>query len=365
MKSLLFIGSLNKKASYFEEANGKGLLVHLLDDHSFASEELAIFPDIVNPTYLSPSHDGRYVYVNSEIEHWCEGLVTAFSFNWRERSLQYLNMQPSKGSITAHNAIVTQDSRLYVANYGMYDDGPDQSVTVYPIMHSGGIGAPISSIRQVGSSVNVLRQTRSHVHSVTHVGEKLILVADLGNDTLTIYDTSRVDLLKIAEKKVAAGSGPRHACAHESGNFIYVVNELNSTVTAYSLILANRELQEIGHYPTVEADFEGDNHPADIQLSPDGNYLYVTNRGSDTIMAYAVDRVTGSLTLMRSYPCGGRTPRSIAISPRGKLLLCANQDSDKISIFERNIQSGDLRDTGESILTGTPMCVRFAREFCL
>lgn len=361
---LAFVGTLNREAPYFQGARGNGLAVFSFDEETLVINKLAEAPEIENPTFLSVNAAGTHVYANSEIFGWKEGLVTAFRFDRAAGRLDYINMQPSLGSITAHNTVSSDGSKLLVANYGMGEGGPDRSVVVYGIRADGGLTPPIGSIAQRGTGPDASRQERSHAHSVTQLlSGNLAVVADLGTDTLTTY---RLDadgaLTEVAKTRTAAGAGPRHVALHPNGRLLFLMNELNSTVASFGLDPQTGVLTPIDEQPAVPAQARASNHCADIQISPDGRFLYGSNRGHDSISIFAVDGETGTLGTVGFFPCGGATPRNLALTPSGRHLFSANQNADRISIFARDAETGTLTDTGKAIEIGTPMCVKFSAE---
>ncbi|PYE25937.1 6-phosphogluconolactonase [Rhizobium sp. PP-CC-3A-592] len=357
---LMFVGSLNREAPYFQGARGTGLTVYSFDEDTLAVETLAGFTGIDNPTFLSVTPDGRRVYANSEIFGWAEGLVSALSFDWTRASLAPIGMQPTLGSITAHNTLSDDGKWLFVVNYGMGAGGPDQSLVVYGIREDGSLTPPVSSVQQVGTGPDTDRQERSHAHSVTRIGPNLLLVADLGTDTLTTYAFDEEGSLSRRHVCPSApGAGPRHAAVHPGGGWIFVMNELDSTIASYAVSTDGR-LTPVDAKPAVPEDFSAGNHCADIQISPDGRFVYGSNRGHDSIATFAVNETTGQLTHVAHTRCGGATPRNLAISPSGRHLLCANQNADVITIFKRDADTGSLTPSGKTIAVGTPMCIRFA-----
>lgn len=361
-KYLAFVGTLNREAPYFQGARGKGLVVYSVDEETLAVEELANAPEIENPTFLSVDSSGTHVYANSEIFGWKEGLVSAYSFDRANNRLNYLNMQPSLGSIAAHNVVSRDGSHLLVANYGMGEGGPDQSVAVFGFRADGSLTPAISSVQQHGTGPDAGRQERSHAHSVTElIGGGLAVVADLGSDTLTTYRLQADgSMQQMAVSNVTPGAGPRHVALHPNGRLIFLMNELDSTVASFRLDPTTGTLTQLDAQPAVPAEARASNHCADIQISPDGGFLYGSNRGHDSISCFAVDEATGQLTLVGFFPCGGATPRNLAITPSGNHLFSANQNADRISIFARNAETGALTDTGKAIEVGTPMCVKFS-----
>jgi 6-phosphogluconolactonase len=199
------------------------------------------------------------------------------------------------------------------------------------------------------------RQERSHAHSVAEISDNVFVVADLGCDTLTSYRLEDDRLVRLSQTQCEPGAGPRHTALHPSGRFLYVLNELNSTCASFAVDAQSGALTPINSAKALP-ETDG-NHCSDIQISPDGRFLYGGNRGHDSISVFnTLDN--GAVELLSCVSCGGKTPRNLALSPSGRHLFCANQDSDRISIFERNTATGALIDTGAFIATGTPTCIK-------
>ncbi len=360
MDCLVFVGSLNRDAPYFQGARGVGLSVYAFDDRTLETEKLAETGAVDNPTFLSVSPDGTHVYANSEVFEWREGMVTAFRFDREANALHYINAQPTLGSITAHNFISRDGRKLMVANYGMGEGGPDQSVVVYGIREDGGLTPPVANVAHSGIGPHAERQERSHAHSVNEtIDGGIAIVADLGIDRLISYRLSAAgELERLAEFAMAPGAGPRHVALHPNGRLLFVMNELDSSVASLTLDPQSGKLALVDTKPAVPAEARADNHCADIQISPDGRFIYGSNRGHDSIAIFAVDPDTGALALVDFCPCGGATPRNLALTPSGKHLFSANQNADVITIFERDAETGRLKDAGRPIQVGTPMCIR-------
>lgn len=362
-KLLAFVGCLNREAPYFQGARGNGLAVYSFDEGTLEAELICETDSVDNPTFLSVSADGSRVYANSEVFAWREGLVTAFAFDRARRELQHINMRSSLGSITAHNMMTHDGSKLLVANYAMGEGGPDQSLVVYGIREDGGLSEPLASVAHHGSGPNKERQERSHAHSFTQLPKSgLAIACDLGLDRLISYRIGSDGGLKcLANLAMPAGSGPRHLAVDPTGRFGFVTNELDSTISSVRLNAASGQMELLDTQPTVPAGARDGNHCADIQISPEGRFIYASNRGHDSIVIHAADPQTGKLRLVGHVPCGGATPRKITLTPSGNTLWSANQNGDCIAIFRRDPDSGMLSDTGRSIEIGTPMCIRFAR----
>ena len=350
---LVFVGSLNRGG------RGAGLGVYRFDEGTLAVEKLAETGEIDNPSFLSVTADGG-VFAVSEVSAWREGVVTAYRFDRGAGRLAYVNKQPALGSATAHDMVSRDGTKLLVANYGEGTGGPDQSVVVYGIRADGGLTPPLASVRHEGTGPDPERQERSHAHSVTEtVAGGVCIVADLGLDCLATYRLGGDGgLTPLARTAMAPGAGPRHVALHPGGRFVFVTNELDSTVAALGLDGDSGALTLVETRPAAAPGTGGRNYPADIQISPDGRFLYVSNRGHDSVGVFAVDGGSGRLSPVAFTPCGGRWPRNLCLTPSGRHLFSANQKGDVIAIFARDGASGRLTDTGRSIRTGTPMCVK-------
>jgi 6-phosphogluconolactonase len=360
---LLFIGCLNREAPYFQGARGKGLSVYAFDETSLAVSKRAETTEVENPTYLSVTPDGRYVYANSEVFGWNEGVVTAFGYDPASQALRYINTQPTLGSIAAQNTLTRDGRHLLLVNYGISDAGPNQSLVVFGLRPDGGLTPPLASVAHSGSGPNAARQERPHAHSVTEtIAGGMAIVADLGIDQLVTYTVGpNGALTRLAACALRPGAGPRHLALSSDGRFVFVINELDSTVVSLSFDGVAGTLTEVESHPAVPANLTVDNHCADIQISPDGRFLYCSNRGHDSIAILSVDPANGRLSTVGHVPCGGATPRNLALTPSGRFLLSANQNADQVRIFARDAETGGLQDTGKGIDIGTPMCLKFAQ----
>lgn len=360
-KLFVFVGSLNREAPYFQGARGIGLSVFTFDEQSLDIEEVTETTAIDNPTFLSVTADGAHVYANSEVFDWREGLVTALRFDREAGELHHINTQPTLGSITAHNMITQDGTRLLAANYAMGEGGPDQSLVMFGIRNDGGLTAPLASVAHQGSGPNADRQERSHAHSFNELPQGgLAIAADLGLDKLVAYRLGDAGLDKTAETAATPGAGPRHMAFHPGGRFAFVINELDSTICSFGLDPSSGKLSQIDRQSALPEDAQMESHCADIQISPDGRFLYGSNRGHDSIVTFAVDQESGTLSLVGHIPCGGPTPRNLAMTPSGRHVFSANQNGDSVSVFARDEKTGALEDTGRTIGIGTPMCIKFA-----
>jgi 6-phosphogluconolactonase len=259
--------------------------------------------------------------------------------------------------------VATSDNEKWIA-VANYTGG---SVAVFPLNKNGSLQPYSQLIQDSGSSINKERQEKAHVHeSVFSPGNTYLFTPDLGTDKVMIYKFK--SLLKQplqpaspAFVKTPSGSGPRHLTFHPDKKFAYLIHELSGTVTAYSYNEGKlRIVQEVSTHPR---GFTGIPGSAEIFVSPDGKFLYASNRGEEnTITIFSVNALTGKLKLMGYQPVLGKTPRNFIIDPTGNYLLVANQDSDNIVIFKRNKENGLLKETGPQIKLPKPVCLQMVRN---
>jgi 6-phosphogluconolactonase len=368
-RTFVVVGSLTRDAPYFQGARGKGITVFAFDERSGQLTWLAEKGGVDNPTYLSVHEGNCCVYANSEVFGWNEGTVSAYRLDPRSGSLSYLNKQPALGSILAHNGLDRTGRFVFVANYSVYaepeDNLPDQAVVVMPIREDGGLGPPLSSHSHSGSGPQADRQERSHAHCViASPNNRYVLVADLGIDQIVVYHFDAVSgALSPAPSsfRMKPAAGPRHFVFHPSSRYVYVINELDSTIAALAFDEASGALSHLQTVPALPSGYSGGSHCAGVQLTPDGRHLFGSNRGHDSLVVYAVDEATGRLSFVEHHSCLGRTPRDFAIDPSGRFLLVANQNSDTVVVLRVAPETGKLTDAGARAEIGTPMCVKFAR----
>jgi 6-phosphogluconolactonase len=365
-RTIMVVGGLNRSAPYFADAHGKGLSLFAFDEADATATPLCEVTGIDNPSYLSISAGGRFLYANSEVSGWPEGTVTAYAIDAAAPRLRALNMQSSVGSITAHSSFDATGRFLLVANYslGPMDEGSNQAIAVLPVGADGRLGPAVSSVLHEGTGPNPDRQERPHPHCVFAVPDnRFVVVADLGLDALFAYPfdaEGRLDAAGVVRSPLPAGSGPRHFAFHGNGRLAVLICELDSTVASLRYDPATGRFETIGIVSAVPEGVSG-SHCSGIQIHPNGRFVYGANRGHDSVAAFGLDAGSGALTPLGHTPCGGKTPRDMTIDPSGRFLMVCNQDSDVISVFAIDPGSGALAPAGRDIAIGTPMCVKFAR----
>ncbi|MDP2898259.1 MAG: lactonase family protein, partial [bacterium] len=312
---LLYIGT-------YTFGKSEGIYVYRMDLSSGVLKFASVAKGVVNPSFLAFDPTKRYLYSVSEVSRSAGkpgGAVSAFRRNPQTGELTFLNQQPSGGEGPCHLIMHRQGKFVFVAHYA------GGCISVLPIREDGRLGEPTDVVRHQGSGVNPQRQEAPHPHSVNlDAANRFLFVPDLGLDKIMIY---RVDLtegkLKPNEEpwaRVKAGAGPRHFDFHPNGKYAYVINELDSTFTAFAYDNERGTLREIETVPTLPENFTGTNTCADVHVAPSGKFLYGSNRGHDSIVVFAINEDTGKLTYVGHEPTQGKTPRNFGIVPTGDFL---------------------------------------------
>jgi 6-phosphogluconolactonase len=239
---------------------------------------------------------------------------------------------------------------------------------VFPIAEGGKILRASARLSHDGFPVgpNTARQERPHAHAVlASPDNRFLLVADLGIDRALSYRFDAVAGTVAAEPAASLpmrpGAGPRHLAFHPNGSFLYVVNELDSTVATIAFDPTAGGLELLQCISTLPPSSLVANDACAIALTPDGRFLYATNRGHDSIAIFAIDPASGQLTAKGHVASGGRTPRCLTIDPDGRFALAANQNGDNIAVFRIDQTSGALTLAAPPVAVGTPMCIAFLR----
>ncbi len=317
-----------------------------------------------NPTFLALHPKQPWLYAVGEVSDFegkRAGSVSAFRIEEQTGKLTLLNQQPSGGSGPCHLALDATGQCVLVANYG------SGSVAALPVQSDGQLRSPSSMIQHEGSSVNRERQSSPHGHHITPSPDNAFALAcDLGLDKILVY---RLDcgqaVLKPGEPPfctIPPGSGPRHLAFDPRGKFVYLINELSSTVTVLAYDSRKAALRELQTISTLPDDFHGRSTCAEIAVHPSGKYVYGSNRGHDSIAVFAADARTGHLSFVEHQSTQGKNPRHFALDPAGKWLLAENQDSNNIVLFRVDPKTGRLSPTGQTVQVGSPVCIVFVKS---
>lgn len=351
----LYIGTYTSGTS-----KSKGIYLVKFDTRNGKLSEPKLVAETDDPSFIAVTSNGKYLYcVNETLKYEGKdsGYVSAYAINKADGSLTFINKQPSHGAAPCHISVTKKGDLVFVANY------LGGNVAVFPTAKDGEL-LPATDIKQhTGKGPNAARQEAAHAHSIMlSPDENFAFVNDLGIDRVVGYaiDKKEQKLSSADAYSAKPGAGPRHFKFHPNGKFAFMNNELDMTVTSLVYDKKNGKLTEVETHSTLPAGRKSKSDSvADLHLSPDGRFLYVSNRGHNSIAVFAVNEKTGSLTAKEFIPTGGKTPRNFAIDPTGRFLLAANQDSNTITIFKRNRQTGRLTPTNISATTPKPVCLIF------
>jgi 6-phosphogluconolactonase len=357
-------GDLLVYVGTYTGARSKGIYVSrlYLTTGTLTAPQLAA--ETPSPSFLAVRPQGDFLYAVNEVGTFNGqpvGSVSAFAIKKDTGMLTALNQASSAGPGPAHLSLDQEARAALVANYG------GGSIAVLPIASDGRLEGPTTFIRHSGSSVNPDRQRAPHAHQIlVDPSNQFAYVADLGIDKVMIYryDAARHALTPATPPSASLkpGAGPRHAAISASGRFMFVINELDCTVTAFRRDPVNgslTEIQTLSTLPPGQAMQRGFS-TAEIQLHPTGAFLYGSNRGHNSLTVFAVDTASGRLTYVANTPTQGKTPRGFGIEPGGEYLLAGNQDSDSVVSFKIDRATGTLTP-GASITVGAPVDVKFVR----
>src|SRR5215467_13751450 len=358
-KYLFYVGTYTE-----EGAKGKGIYAYSYDASNRQVTSLGLAAEAKHPSFVAPHPNGRFLYAVNEVGSYKgpnSGGVSAFSIDRATGKLTFLNEMPSRGADPCYVIVDAEGKHVLVANY------TGGSVAVFPVLEDGRLREATTLVQHHGHGANPQRQEGPHPHSIDLSPDKRhAYVDDLGLDELLIYDyhPGKDRLLGPDNPPFAkfdAGAGPRHFALHPSGRLAYVVAEMASTVSAFSVDLKTGTLHRLQTISTLPTDFKGQNDDAEIQIHPNGKFLYASNRGHDSIAVFSIDPARGVLTKVADVLTQGKIPRSFEIDPTGTYLLAENERSDNIVVFRIDESTGGLTPTGQKLDVPSPVCVKFLK----
>jgi 6-phosphogluconolactonase len=347
--------------TYTGDGSSKGIYRLLLDPATASVRSDGVPTETVSPSFLAINKDGTRLFAVNETGDSATdaaGAVTSFSVDPATGALSLLSKTSSAGPAPCHLSLDKEEKNVLVANYW------GGSVTIFPVQADGRLGAPSSHVRHVGENPTP-RDPGPHAHAV-HVdpSNRFALVADLGLDKLYVYpyDAARGTLGgPEVQVPLAKGAGPRHLTFDPDGKTVYVLNELNGTVTAFAFEAKDGSLRELQTIGTLAKDYKGPNSSAEVVVSPDGKFLYASNRGPDNIAIFAIDAQTRKLTLVGHQATGGKHPRNFSIDPSGEFLVVANRDSNNLVVYRIDRATGKLQHATGPVYVPRPACVRMRK----
>ncbi len=351
---LVYVGSYNR-------ARGKGIHAFRFDAAAGRLTSMGLATEAVNPTFVTASADGRFLYATKEVTRHKgrkSGSVKAFAIDRKTGKLRFLNEVASGGTVPCYVALDKTGRYAMVANYG------SGSVEVIEVRKNGRLGKVTAFARYAGCSVNPERQEGPHAHSINvSPDNRFAIAADLGLDKVFVYRFGEKAGVLLpnhpAYAVVNPGSGPRHIAFARNGRFVYVIGEMKSNITTFAYDARRGTLRKLQTISTLPKGCKLHSDCAEIAVSPNGKFVYGSNRGHDSIAVFAADPKKGTLVPVERAPSGGKCPRHFAIDPTGAYLLAANQESDTVVVFAVDRRTGQLTPSGETATVSSPSCVRF------
>jgi len=341
----------------YTQSNEEGISLFRFRTEDGSLQFVSTTTGVENPSYLAVNSEANIlIAVNETVEYEGEksGAVSSFKIDPKSGDLEFINKVSSKGGAPCYISLTSDANFAFVANY------VGGNIATFPVDDSQYIQVAADVVQHEGSGPDSTRQA-PHAHSIIlDPNEKFAVALDLGIDKVNSYliDKEQGTLTKANEFAAAPGAGPRHLVFHVNGNLAFIINELNSTITSCNYDATSGLLTEIATVNTLPAEFEGENTCADIHISKDGQYLYGSNRGHDSIVVYEIDQQSGMLTYKSHHSVKGKTPRNFMIDPTGQYLLVANQNSNNIVVFKIDQSNGGLIDVGIEVTTPRPVCLK-------
>jgi 6-phosphogluconolactonase len=340
----------------------EGIYVYEFDASNGKLTYLNKAAGLSNPSYLAIAPDNKHVYAVSEGGKG-SSFISSFSYDPESGALVELNKQPSGADGACYVSIDATGKFVFAANYG------GGAISAIPVLPGGTLGADTQPVLFTGDGPNKPRQDKAHLHCVVLSPDNNYLFAnDLGTDrtySFRINYSEKSSPLRPADPpftKVQEGSGPRHITFHPNKHFAYLIHELEGAITVFSY--ANGKLNDLQHVSMLPQGYTGTGFTAaDIHVSPDGKFLYASNRlAINEIVVYSIDQSTGKLKEAGRQSSLGKTPRNFVIDPTGNYLLAANQDSNDIFVFRRDQETGLLTPTGTKLNIAKPVCLKFSAK---
>lgn len=339
--------------NYTSKTESKGIYQFTFDPATGKMSAYELAGETKDPSWVIVHPNGKYLYAANE--HGKDSTVSAFAIDPKSGKLTLLNQLSALGDDPCHLAFDRSGKLLLVANY------TSGNAVVYPILADGKLGEHTASvIGQGATGPDKKRQNGPRAHWIgASKNNRLVYVADLGLDRVFVYnfDAAKGTFTPADPAIAKPGTGPRHIAFSADGKFMYLLGELDSTVSVFA---GERDhFRSIQNIPMLPAGFSGRNDAAEIEIHPSGKFLYASNRGHDSFAVYAIDQKKGTLTQVEIVPTGGKEPRHFAIDPTGHFLLAENQNTNQIVEFRIDQATGKLTATGETLATPSPICISF------
>jgi len=359
---LLFVGTYTNTGnlagnSKLDSTGSKGIYVYRFDATNGKATLLSHTRDVCNPSYLAIAPGGkRLLYSCTESRMKEKGSLSVFNIDTKKGRLNLIGKVSSLGDNPAYVAVNATGDQVAVANY------TGGSYTLYPIGPDGMPGKAQTHTQHLGNGFDPARQEAPHVHSAVYGPDsRFLYVQDLGLDQVSAVSPSTGE--EDVQIKTPPGSGPRHLTFHPNGKFAYLIEEMGGCVEAYRYEPSTGGLDSLQRIAAHPDTAKGPFRSSDIHVSPDGRFLYASNRAETTIAIFSIEPSTGLLRPLGYVPTMGIEPRNFTLDPSGKWLLVANQESDTIVIFGVDTSTGMLQPNGQVVKVPKPTCLKMVKGF--
>ena len=350
---IIYVGTHSGRGS-------QGLYVFEFDRRTGQMTEIQTVSDREGPNFQALHPEGTHLYsVSGESlseDAPDQGTITAYRIDQETGTLARMNEQSTEGEGPAHVSIDPRGRFAYVSNFS------SGSLSVFAMKEDGRLSEAVEVVQHEGSSINKKRQSGPHVHSIVPSPDgRFIYVSDMGTDEIMVYavnqNTGALSPARDASAAATPGAGPRHFTLHPDGAFAYSLQQISSTVAAYRVDHTTGALTRIQRVELLPNGFEESNQAADVHISPDGTFLYASNRGHNSLAIFRIDKASGKLSLVDHEPTRGAHPRNFIMDKKGRFVFVANRDDDEVVVFERDQQTGQLRYTGERVHVPMAVCL--------
>lgn len=353
-------------------SHSKGIYVSRFHPATGEVSRPELAAEIVNPSFLAVSPDQRFLYaviedplsLGPEFDH--ESYVSAFAIDPASGKLRLLNTRPTGGTSTCYISLDKSGHYALMANFG------SSSVSVLRINADGSLGEQTTFMKHIGHGRDPSFQSRAHPHSIdVSPDNRHAVVSDLGVDKVFIYkfdaSTGKLSPDNPPAVQMESGGGPRHFVFDLAGKYGYSLKEMSGIVTVLAWNTGDGTLTKVQDAKTLAPDFVGSNDSAEIEIHPNGKFLYESNRrfrganlfGPDTIGVFAIDPAAGTLSEVEQVSAGGTMPRNFAIDPTGSYLFSGNELSGTVTAFHIDSSSGRLTPTSTVLKIDVPVCIKF------